>query len=1068
MAAFGSQVFCLFPLPTAPVAALRIDFLSAATSLFGDVLFLTSPEPSFQEQVTSWVVARLALLKAVLIFLESGNKESILMPHCRDLPPEHLAGTFGKTFFTWINPILTKGYTDILTPQDIPGLERNLSSERLRRDILRAWDQRRKPETTLTLPVTLLRFAKGAFLSAILPRMFLILFRYCQPVLINAAVRFVHNGNENSNDRNYAYWLIVISTAVYHHQLNRLRIINRSALIALLHHRALHIQSECHDNGGPITLMSVDVETLSTLGDMLHEAWAYILEVIIGTALLASQIGWLCFVPLVGVCCSSWMSACLVSLILLKPGCVISEATKYKLQYDYDALCLHITLVDRRLDIRQAQVGSGITESHERAAILLADVSIQYPHTRVCAQEPWLPSGSIKEVICGGLQIDETWYKQVLFASELLKDLDALPDGDGTEIQFPGLNLSGGQRQRVALARVLYARCEIVILDDTFRALDGKTEKAIVHNLLGPDGVFRNHGTTAIVITNSAQYFPLADHILVLSDSKIHLQGSWDKLQHDSKQIDKFMPDEREYRHISQGSEAQGSANMQKDSRVDAARDLTRQSGDSRLYGYYLNAMGVRNGLFMLMCTVSYSFFITFSQYWVKWWAEARDKQTAFYMGGYIILALIAWISTNGTMWFGEDIQLVDRQLPNDFQALGTLGTIDASQKPAYLLVCLQQWLNLVLDLVIAFVAVGLVALAVASRGTETSTAVGLSLNMIILANTTLLRLVESWTSLEVSLGAIARLRSVVTETPREESTGEQKLSPPANWPVSGSIVVHGLEASYSPPKLALQNIHLEVKAGQKLLICGRTGSGKSTLFLSFLRLLDLQHGSIMVDNINISNMSQTYLRRHCFITVPQDPFTLAEATLRFNLDPEGSLPDTVLIDVLEKTRLWEHICQFSNLNQRKSSEIEALLDLPMSSLPPLSAGQQQSLSLSRALARKEAFTAPEYSDLQTRLSVAERRPILLLDEATSALDPHTEAVMQDVIEEEFTQKGYTVIVVAHRVGGMVQYFRDGIDAVVWMSEGRIERVVRTQAAVGLALKDDRGGGSNLCSTDLP
>lgn len=72
-----------------------------------------------------------------------------------------------------------------------------------------------KPETTLTLPVTMLRLSKGAFLSAIIPRMFLIIFRYCQPVLINAAVRFVHNGNENSNDRNYGYWLIVMAGIIY-------------------------------------------------------------------------------------------------------------------------------------------------------------------------------------------------------------------------------------------------------------------------------------------------------------------------------------------------------------------------------------------------------------------------------------------------------------------------------------------------------------------------------------------------------------------------------------------------------------------------------------------------------------------------------------------------------------------------------------------------------------------------------------------------------------------------------------------------------------------------------------
>ena len=66
---------------------------------------------------------------------------------------------------------------------------------------------------------------------------------------------------------------------------------------------------------------------------------------------------------------------------------------------------------------------------------------------------------------------------------------------------------------------------------------------------------------------------------------------------------------------------------------------------------YYLNAMGVWNGIFMLICTASYSFFISFSQYWLKWWAEAGGEKAACYMGGYLMLALVAWISTNGTMW---------------------------------------------------------------------------------------------------------------------------------------------------------------------------------------------------------------------------------------------------------------------------------------------------------------------------------------------------------------------------------------------------------------------------------
>jgi ABC-type methionine transport system ATPase subunit len=54
-----------------------------------------------------------------------------------------------------------------------------------------------------------------------------------------------------------------------------------------------------------------------------------------------------------------------------------------------------------------------------------------------------------------------------------------------------------------ALARAAYARCEIVLLDDSFSALDGKTESCIVKNLLGPGGLFRQMRTTVFLITNS-------------------------------------------------------------------------------------------------------------------------------------------------------------------------------------------------------------------------------------------------------------------------------------------------------------------------------------------------------------------------------------------------------------------------------------------------------------------------------------------------------------------------------------------------------------------------------------
>lgn len=121
---------------------------------------------------------------------------------------------------------------------------------------------------------------------------------------------------------------------------------------------------------------------------------------------------------------------------------------------------------------------------------------------------------------------------------------------------------------------------------------------------------------------------------------------------------------------------------------------------------------------------------------------------------------------------------------------------LDKSQQPYYILFCLQRWLNIVLDLLIAGIAVGVIGLAVALKGTTSGAQVGVALNLILVANTTLLRLVESWTSLEISLGAIARLKSAIEGTPRED-TPLENLPPPGTWPLAGMIELDNVTVSY-------------------------------------------------------------------------------------------------------------------------------------------------------------------------------------------------------------------------------------------------------------------------------
>lgn len=72
----------------------------------------------------------------------------------------------------------------------------------------------------------------------------------------------------------------------------------RGALVGLIHQRSLNRSSGSYDDGSAVTLMSTDVDSLDTVAEMFHESWAQFLEVIVGTTLLARQIGWTCLVPL--------------------------------------------------------------------------------------------------------------------------------------------------------------------------------------------------------------------------------------------------------------------------------------------------------------------------------------------------------------------------------------------------------------------------------------------------------------------------------------------------------------------------------------------------------------------------------------------------------------------------------------------------------------------------------------------------------------------------------------------------------------------------------------------------
>lgn len=121
---------------------------------------------------------------------------------------------------------------------------------------------------------------------------------------------------------------------------------------------------------------------------------------------------------------------------------------------------------------------------------------------------------------------------------------------------------------------------------------------------------------------------------------------------------------------------------------------------------------------------------------------------------------------------------------------------LDQSQKPYYLLFCIQRWLNVVMDLFVAGIAIVLVSFAVELTNTTSRGAIGLSMVTLIGFNDSLSRVISSWTNMETSLGAIARLRDFIRDTPQEDS-GAQSSEPPKPWPSTGAIQFNGLTSTY-------------------------------------------------------------------------------------------------------------------------------------------------------------------------------------------------------------------------------------------------------------------------------
>ncbi|XP_064151704.1 ATP-binding cassette sub-family C member 6 [Loxodonta africana] len=145
-------------------------------------------------------------------------------------------------------------------------------------------------------------------------------------------------------------------------------------------------------------------------------------------------------------------------------------------------------------------------------------------------QEAWVQNASVVENVCFQRELDPLWLERVLEACALGPDMDRFPAGVHTQVGEQGMNLSGGQKQRLSLARAVYRKAAVYLLDDPLASLDACVGQRVFNQVIGPGGLLQ--GTTRILVTHALHVLPQADQIVVLEDGAIAEMGSYQELLH--------------------------------------------------------------------------------------------------------------------------------------------------------------------------------------------------------------------------------------------------------------------------------------------------------------------------------------------------------------------------------------------------------------------------------------------------------------------------------------------------------------------------------------------------------
>ncbi|KAK6464985.1 oligomycin resistance ATP-dependent permease [Scheffersomyces coipomensis] len=343
---------------------------------------------------------------------------------------------------------------------------------------------------------------------------------------------------------------------------------------------------------------------------------------------------------------------------------------------------------------------------------------------------------------------------------------------------------------------------------------------------------------------------------------------------------------------------------------------------------------------------------------------------------------------------------------------------INNMNEASFLVFATQRWLAVHLE-ILADVVILITSIFCVTRVFSISSATaGLLISYSLQIAGSLSMVIRTFVQFENDMNSTERICHYALKLDQEAPYTIQNTNPSSSWPQEGSIKFEKVSMNYRPGlPLVLKELSFDVKPGQKIGICGRTGAGKSSIMTVLYRICELEGGKISIDGVDISTLGLYELRSKLSI-IPQDP-VLFNGTIRDNLDPFGEHEDSKLFDAIRRAGLMtmEELQEIQKRGDKYTGDSEKLHKFHLDQVVEdegenYSLGERQLIVFVRALVRDSK--------------------ILILDEATSSVDYETDSKIQKTIATEF--KDCTILCIAHRLKTIINY-----DKILTMDRGEIK-----------------------------